>query len=163
MKIKKENILKSFKLFSNIYLEFYKKVENETALKEIIDTWSEVFNTINFDYEYANEDFLDAVKRISTKSKYIPTIAEIIEEMKKINKERIENEKRDKLWKVLELESECKLKNNNLDKAISRYWELIKKYKHSEIIEIIKKYRKYNSINDNMILTTEEILEKIMG
>lgn len=162
MKIKKETILKGFKLFSNIYLEFYKKIENENTLKETIDTWAEVFNTIDFDYEYANDDYLKAIKSISTKSKYIPTISEIIEEMKKINGSRIKKEKRENLWNVLEIERECKLKNNNIDKAIETYFDLIKKYKHSQIIEIIKEYRKNNSINTNMILTTEEIFEKIM-
>lgn len=163
MKIKKETILKGFKLFSNIYLEFYKKIENENTLKETIDTWAEVFNTIDFDYEYANDDYLKAIKNISTKNKYIPTISEIIEEMKKINEARIKKEKRENLWNVLEIESECKLKNNNIDKALKIYFDLIKKYKHSQIIEIIKEYRKNNSINTNMILTTEEIFEKIMG
>lgn len=162
MKIRKEVILKGFKLLSNIYLEFYKKIENEVILKEIINTWTEVFNTINFDYESANDDFLNAIKRISAKNKYIPTIAEIIEEMKKINKERVVKEKRDNLWNVLEIEKECKLKNNNLDKAINKYWELTQKYKHNEIIELIKEYRKDNLIKTNMILTTEEIFEKIM-
>lgn len=88
MKIDKDSILKAFIIFENVYNEFSKKIEDKENVKEMINTWIEVFETIDYDYENANKDFLEAVKIVSTRNKYIPTIAEIVEEMKKIYTER---------------------------------------------------------------------------
>ena len=88
MKIDKDSILKAFIIFENVYNEFSKKIEDKEKVKKMINTWIEVFETIDYDYENANKDFLEAVKIVSTRNKYIPTIAEIVEEMKKIYTER---------------------------------------------------------------------------
>ncbi len=88
MKINKENILKCFSFFENIYPEFIKKIENREKLNEILNIWEETLETINYDSENANEDFIEAVKRVCSKNKYIPTIAEIIDEMRKINNKK---------------------------------------------------------------------------
>lgn len=88
MKISKKNILQGFAIFNDTYTEFNKKMQNEDKGKEIVQVWQEVFETINFDYEEANEDFLKAVKISVGKNKFVPTIAEIIEEMRQLKKER---------------------------------------------------------------------------
>lgn len=90
MKIKKESILKAFRMFSNMYQEFNKRLVNKEKMEEMIEDWVTTFEVMNFDYESANEDFLKAVKISITKCKYTPTIAEIIEEMRNvyIEKER---------------------------------------------------------------------------
>lgn len=91
MKIKRNNIFKAFEIFSNTYIEFEKRIENKEKIKEMINTWVDVFEAIDFDYEYANEDFLEAVKIVISKNKYIPTIAEISDEMKKLYIKREES------------------------------------------------------------------------
>lgn len=88
MKINKESILKSFSFFENTYPEFIKRIENRDKLNEMINIWVEILETVNYDYENANEDFIEAVKRVCTKNRYIPTIAEIIDEMSKINNQK---------------------------------------------------------------------------
>ena len=91
MKIKRNNIFKAFEIFSNTYIEFEKRIENKEKIKEMINTWVDVFEAIDFDYEYANDDFLEAVKIVISKNKYIPTIAEISDEMKKLYIKREES------------------------------------------------------------------------
>ena len=80
MKIKKKSILKAFELFSDTYTEFYKKINTEEKLKSMVDNWVEIFEVLNFDYEEANDDFLQASKVAIIKSKYIPTISDISDE-----------------------------------------------------------------------------------
>ena len=82
MKIKKKSILKVFRLFSDTYTEFNKRIDTEEKLKSMVDNWVEIFEVLNFDYEEANDDFLQASKVAIIKSKYIPTISEISDEMK---------------------------------------------------------------------------------
>lgn len=162
MKINKKAILQGFMIFKSIYQEFERKMQDEEKGKETIQIWQEIFKTIDFNYEWANEDFITAIKRVVTKSKYVPTIAEIIEEMKNINNKRIKKEQEEKLWDMLKIEEKCKLKNSNIDKALNRYLILSNNYGNIKIIEMINKYRNENRINKNMILTTENIFEKIM-
>ena len=88
MKINKENILKCFSFFENIYPEFIKRIENKNKLSEMLNIWVETLETVNYDCENANEDFIEAVKRVCAKNKYIPTISEVIDEMRKINDEK---------------------------------------------------------------------------
>lgn len=162
MKINKKTIVQGFMIFKSVYQEFERKMQDEEKGKETIQIWQEIFKTIDFDYEWANDDFITAIKKIITKSKYMPTIAEIIEEMKHINDKRIKKEQKEKLWDMLKIEEKCKLKNANIDKALNRYLILSNNYGNIKIIEMINKYRDKNKINKNMILTTENIFEKIM-
>lgn len=91
MKIKKKSILKVFRLFSDTYTEFNKRIDTEEKLKSMVDNWVEIFEVLNFDYEEANDDFLQASKVAIIKSKYIPTISEISDEMKKLYMQRKES------------------------------------------------------------------------
>lgn len=91
MKIKKKSILKAFRLFSDTYTEFDKRIDTEEKLRSMVDNWVEIFEVLKFDYEEANDDFLQASKLTIIKSKYIPTISEIADEMKKIYMKRKES------------------------------------------------------------------------
>ena len=91
MKIKKKSILKAFKLFSDTYTEFDKRIDTEEKLKSMLDNWIEVFDIIDFDYEEASDDFLKASKILITKNKYTPTISEISDEMKQLYMQRKES------------------------------------------------------------------------
>lgn len=91
MKIKKKSILKAFGLFSDTYAEFDKKINTEEKLKSMVDNWVEIFEVLDFDYEEANDDFLQASKLAIIKSKYIPTISEISDEMKQLYMQRKES------------------------------------------------------------------------
>ena len=91
MKIKKKSILKVFELFSDVYIEFDKKINTEEKLKSMLDNWIEVFDIIDFDYEEASDDFLKASKILITKNKYTPTISEISDEMKQLYMQRKES------------------------------------------------------------------------
>lgn len=162
MKIEKENILKAFRIFENSYLEFKKRIEDKEETKKMINTWYEIFESIDFDYEYANKDFLIAVKRVIADSKYIPTIAEISNEMKKIYTDRQTKEKEEKLWTVLEIEDKCNLKSLDIQKSISIYAELNKKYSKEQIILAVKKYKEKENVERDMFLNTEDILKKAM-
>lgn len=161
MKIKEESILKVFKIFSNVYQEFNKRIEDYKKMEEMIKAWKEVFETIEFDYENANRDFIEGAKRAVSKSKYTPTIAEISEEMKNIYKARIEKEterKRMQIWKIEEI---CDLRSGNLEKTIKNYNKLKEKYSDEEIIKQIQEYKKKQNLRF-AILETEETFEKIM-
>lgn len=162
MKINKKSILQGFMIFKSVYSEFEKRMQDEKKGKETIQAWREVFEEIDYDYKEANEDFIKAVKRMVVKNKYVPTIAEIVEEMKVIYETRVEEDENKALWEVLEIEEKCKLKNVNLDKAISIYCDLIKKYSKEEIVLKILRYREKELINKEMLLNTENIFEKIL-
>jgi len=162
MKINKKNILQGFIIFKSVYPEFDKRMQDEKNGKETVKSWQEVFETIEIDYENANEDFIKAVKIAVTKNKYVPTIADILEEMKIINIKRIENIKSKMLWKVLEVEEQCNLKNVDFKKATNNYYMLNRKYNDKEIISKIKKYREIEKIDKSMILNAEDTFEKIM-
>ena len=162
MKISKKSILQGFMIFKSVYSEFEKRMQDEKKGKETIQAWREVFEEIDYDYKEANEDFIKAVKRMVVKNKYVPTIAEIVEEMKVIYETRVEEDENKALWEVLEIEEKCKLKNVNLDKAISIYCDLIKKYSKEEIVSKILRYREKELINKEMLLNTENIFEKIL-
>ena len=164
MKIKKKSILKAFKLFSDTYTEFDKRIDTEEKLKSMVDNWIEIFEVLNFDYEEANDDFLLASKLAIIKSKYIPTISEISDEMKNIYINKQEERKRKKLWQVLEIENQCKMKSgvNEKDKIIALFVKLEEKYTKNDIIEIIKRYRKRETIEDFDILDTITIFREIL-
>lgn len=164
MKIKKKSILKAFKLFSDTYTEFDKRIDTEEKLKSMVDNWIEIFEVLNFDYEEANDDFLQASKLAIIKSKYIPTISEISDEMKNIYINKQEERKQKKLWQVLEIENQCKMKSgvSEKDKIIALFAKLEEKYTKNDIIEIIKKYRKRETIEDFDILDTTTIFREIL-
>lgn len=162
MKISKKSILQGFMIFKSVYSEFEKRMQDEKKGKETIQIWQEVFEEIDYDYREANEDFIKAIKRRVVKNKYVPTVAEIIEEMKMLNKQRIEDNENKALWEVLEIEEKCELKNVNLKKAIGIYCDLVKKYKKEEMISKILKYRKERAIPKSMFLNTEDMLERLM-
>lgn len=163
MKISKKSILQGFMIFKSVYSEFEKRMQNEKKGKETIQIWQEVFEEIDYDYKEANEDFIKAVKRKVANSKYVPTVAEIVEEMKMINKRRREDYKDKALWEVLDIEEKCELKSVNLEKAISIYCNLVEKYNREEIISKILKYREERLIPQNMFLNTEDMLERLRG
>lgn len=161
MKIKEESILKVFKIFSNVYQEFNKRIEDYKKMEEMIKAWKEVFETIEFDYENANRDFIEGAKRAVSKSKYTPTIAEISEEMKNIYKARIEKEREIKRMQIWKIEEICDLRSGNLEKTIKNYNKLKEKYSDEEIIKQIQEYKKKQNLRF-AILETEETFEKIM-
>lgn len=163
MKISKKSILQGFMIFKSVYSDFEKRMQNEKKGKETIHIWQEVFEEIDYEYKEANEDFIKAAKRKVANSKYVPTIAEIVEEMKTINKKRREDYKDKAIWEVLDIEEKCKLKSVNLEKAISIYCSLAKKYNMEEIISKILKYREERLIPQNMFLNTEDMLERLKG
>lgn len=164
MKIKKKSILKAFELFSNVYTEFDKKINTEEKLKSMLDNWIGVFEVLDFDYEEANDDFLQASKLAIIKSKYIPTISEISDEMKNIYINKQEERKRKKLWQVLEIENQCKMKSgiSEKDNIIALFVRLEEKYTKNDIIEIIKRYRKREAREDFDILDTTTIFREIL-
>lgn len=162
MKISKKVILEGLIILRYTYTEFDKRMQDENNGKEILKIWQEIFEEIDFDYQEANEDFIKSIKLNVTKNKYVPTISEIIEEMKKINNKRIKKRNEEQLWNMLIIEEKCNLKNNNIDKALKQYCYLIKKYNNKQIKEMIDNFKKINSISENMILPTEDILERIM-
>lgn len=164
MKIKKKSILKVFKLFSDTYTEFNKRIDTEEKLKSMVDNWVEIFEVLDFDYEEANDDFLQASKLAIIKSKYIPTISEISDEMKNIYISKQEERKRKKLWQVLEIENQCKMKSgvSERDNIIELFVRLEEKYTKNDIIEIIKRYRKREAREDFDILDTTTIFREIL-
>lgn len=164
MKIKKKSILRVFGLFSDVYAEFDKRIDTEEKLKSMVDNWVEIFEVLNFDYEEANDDFLQASKLAIIKSKYIPTISEISDEMKNIYISKQEERKRKKLWQVLEIENQCKMKSgvSERDNIIELFVRLEEKYTKNDIIEIIKRYRKREAIEDFDILDTTTIFREIL-
>lgn len=164
MKIKKKSILKAFKLFSDTYTEFDKRIDTEEKLKSMVDNWVEIFEVLDFDYEEANDDFLQASKLAIIKSKYIPTISEISDEMKNIYISKQEERKRKKLWQVLEIENQCKMKSgvSERDNIIALFVRLEEKYTKNDIIEIIKRYRKRETREDFDILDTTTIFREIL-
>ena len=98
------------------------------------------------------------------KSKYIPTISEISDEMKNIYINKQEERKRKKLWQVLEIENQCKMKSgvSERDNIIELFVRLEEKYTKNDIIEIIKRYRKREAIEDFDILDTTNIFREIL-
>lgn len=162
MKISKKSILQGFMIFKSIYTEFEKRMQDEKKGKETIQIWQEIFAEIDFDYKEANEDFIKAIKRKVAKNKYVPTIAEIIEEMKILYKQRIEDNENKAFWEVLEIEEKCGLKNVDLKRTISNYYDLVKKYEKEEMISKILNYRKEKLVPQNMFLNTEDIFERLM-
>ncbi len=161
MKIKEENILKVFKIYCNVYQEFNKRIEDYKKMEEMIKAWKEVFETIEFDYKKANEDFIKATKKRVAKNKYIPTIAEIVEEMKNIYKSREEKEIETKIMQIWKIEQICDLRSGNLEKTIKNYDKLKEKYNDREIIKQVEEYKKNKNLSF-AILATEDILKKIM-
>ena len=125
MKISKDSIVKAFMIFDNVYLDFSKKIESEEKVKEMIDTWISVLDAVDFDYKYANEDFLKATKIATSKNKYVPSVAEIIEEVKKI-------------YIARQREEESKLKEIDLSELTEEEYGLLMKNKIT-INELIEK------------------------
>ncbi len=161
MKINKKSILQGFMIFKSVYTEFEKRMQDEKKGKETIQMWQEVFEEVNYDYKEANEDFIKAVRRKVAKNKYVPTIAEIVEEMKMINKKRREDYKDKALWEVLDIEEKCGLKSINLKKAISIYCDLAQKDSKEEIISKILRYREERLVPQSMFLNTEDMFERL--
>jgi len=87
MKISKKVILEGLIILRYTYIEFDKRMQDENNGKEILKIWQEIFEEIDFDYKEANEDFIKSIKLNIARDKYVPTISEIIEEMKKVLKE----------------------------------------------------------------------------
>ncbi len=88
MKISKDTIIQGFMILEKVYTDFSKKLENKEQTREMIDTWVDLLETADLNYQEASKDFVAAVKNISTTNKYIPTIAEIIETMKQVKQNR---------------------------------------------------------------------------
>ena len=84
--------------------------------------------------------------------------------MKNIYISKQEERKRKKLWQVLEIENQCKMKSgvSEKDKIIALFVKLEEKYTKNDIIEIIKKYRKRETIEDFDILDTTTMFREIL-
>ncbi len=161
MKISKKSMLQGFMIFKSVYIEFEKRMQDENKGKETIQAWQQVFEAIEVDYKEANEDFLKAIKIVVAKNKYIPTIAEIIEEMKNIDRNRREAEIETKRRQIGKIEKACDLIRGDFDKAIRKYQKLKQKYSDEEIIKRILTYKKNRNL-ELVILGTEDTFEKIM-
>lgn len=90
MKINKDTVVQGFIILEKVYADFSRKIENKEQTREMIDTWVTLLETANINYQEANKDFITAIEKLSTTSKYVPTIAEIINTIKQIKQEREE-------------------------------------------------------------------------
>ncbi len=160
MKIKKENVLKAFRMFSNIYQEFSKRLVNKEKMEEMIEDWTSTFEAIDFDYEEANDDFIKAVKVSITKCKYVPTIAEIMEEIRNSYNERKEAKQRElqnELWKIKE-----KLGTNYFydEKTAYLLEQLKNKYSIEQIQKMIQEKIKEQPLACNINNVLAQIVEE---
>lgn len=161
MTIDKNNILTVFKMFKNTYIDFEKKIDNKDKLKDMIVTWQEVFETIDYDYEQSNNDFIEASKKMITKTKYVPTIYEIIDEMRNIYITRTNYEHNQNTKKILQLSNLFEITLiRDLDDVIKDYERLLQKYNAEDIEKIIKD--KANEHSD-FTYTLESCLKEIIN
>lgn len=161
MRIDKRNITRAFGVFANVYPEFARRTENEgeEKLKEIINTWAELFDVIEFDYKDANNDFMVATKKAITKNRYVPTVSEIVNEMREIYLNRLKEEEIKLKHEIFDIEKDCNLIVGNYDETMYYYKILKEKYSTKEICELIKKIKeKYKNLHIN---STSHILKEI--
>lgn len=152
MKIERENILKAFKLFSDIYSDFNKRFANSEDLRNLLKEWEEIFEVIKFDYKEANEDFLKAIKILITKCKYTPTIAEIIAEIRTIWLDREAKRVQNLNKELIIMKSNLKLEDNAIERSFSIFETLRKKYSLEQVKDLIKaKIVKYSELYINDI------------
>lgn len=160
MQITRINIIKGITKIRILYKQFDEHIE-KFGLNEVVDEWENAFKEIEFDYTEANEDFVKAIYNITTKSKFPPTIYEIVEEIGKIYKTRLAKEKSNaivQLLKLTELFERTLIVNN--EKATVNYIKLSKRYTYSQIEEMVKeKIRQHNSF----AYTLEDCLEELIG
>ena len=159
MKITKSNISKGIKKLSTLYSQFEDTIK-KFGIEEVIQTWEEVFKEIDFDYSDANDDFIKAIYIATSKSKFPPTIYEILEEMRNLYKLRKSVENTIALKNIFEL---SKLFERTLiindTKTMVNYKELEKRYTYNQIEEMIKeKIKQHNSF----AYTLEECLEELI-
>lgn len=54
----------------------------------LVDNWYNLFNSIKYDYEYAEQDFKQAVKNLITHTRVTPSCSDVIDEMRNIHGDR---------------------------------------------------------------------------
>lgn len=148
MKIDKKNILKGFMLLREAYPEFRKEIDSndEDEINERIENWIEIFNNIDGEYSEANDDFIRAIKNICIKNKYVPTVAEIVIEMRSvwnIRYEKIKNENRKELFFI---QTQTQTMGSISDKTVDKYIKLKEIYSMEQIITMVNKYQGKNKI-----------------
>lgn len=160
MQITRTNIIKGITKIRMLYKQFDEHIE-KFGLNEIVNEWENTFKEINLDYEELNEDFIKAIYNITTKSKFPPTIHEIVEEIGKIYKTKLLREKSIAMVRVLkltELFERTFIKNN--DKAIANYIKLSRKYTYNQIEAMVKEKK---AQHNSFIYALEECLEELVG
>lgn len=160
MNITKSNISKGIKKLSTLYIQFEDTI-NKFGIEEVIQTWEEVFNKIDYDYKEANEDFINAIYKITIESKYPPTIAEIILKMREIYINRKQKEELQEDINISKLQEQTKIIGcSNKEKTKQLYRQLLEKYSLEEIIKKLIDVQKENrQYSYNLTLALERILE----
>ena len=82
MIINKLYIAKAFNILASVYPEFAKRTEDKDVAKEMINTWAEVIAIAEPVDKNVNEALLNTVKKLVSVNKYMPNLAEIIEEVR---------------------------------------------------------------------------------
>lgn len=160
MKILKSNICKGITKLRILYRQFDEQIE-KFDLETIVNEWANTFNQIDYDYEEANEDFINAIYRITTESKFPPTIASIVSEMRKLYITRKQNEELQSQIDIDRLQERATIiAYSDKEKAKVLYKELLKKYSLEEIVEKLINVQKENKIYSyDLTLALEGILE----
>lgn len=163
MRISDKTILQVFRILQGAYPEFEKKLENETKTKELLKIWINVFDAIEFDYTKNKEiDLIMAVNQLVGECKFTPSLAEIIERMRKIYNKRLEDYRNDIRLKIIGIKSKFRLSHYNMDKAIDRYIKLNCKYNDEQIIELVKSNVEKQKSENIRTRDIDEILKLIL-
>lgn len=56
----------------------------------LVDNWYNLFKSIDYDYEYAEQDFKQAVKNLIIHTGFTPNCGNVVEEMRNIYNARLE-------------------------------------------------------------------------
>lgn len=160
MKILKSNLLKGIMKLGILYKQFDEQIE-KYGCEKIVEEWSNTFNEIEFDYKEANTDFISAISKISTESKFPPTIADIVTKMRELNINRKQNEEFQYQIDISKLqENTAIIGYSDKEKALELYKKLLKKYSEKEVEDKLIKIQNENSIYSyDLTLALERILE----
>lgn len=87
MKVGKEVIKFGINQLIIFYPEFARHSQFISADK-LVESWYNVFKKIDWEYEYSEQDFKEAIMNLITHTRVTPTYSDVLEEMRNIYKDR---------------------------------------------------------------------------
>lgn len=86
MNINKKTIKFGISQLSDFYIDFNRFVELK-GIDNLTDKWEFMFKSMEYDYEYAEQDFKSSIFTLITTSNKTPTFSDILDNMRELNRQ----------------------------------------------------------------------------